>query len=94
MSPFTLTRRISFAAEESVMTSLGWVGMLELLVEELVLLVEEVEDVEEDELVELLDSGGSEVSPLPLVDSTGSGVLSELIGVLVDELCGVEVLST
>lgn len=48
--------------------------------------VEEVEDVVEDELVELLDSGGSEVSSLPLDDSTGSGLLSELIGVL----CGVD----
>lgn len=80
------------------MTSLGWVGMLELLVEVELLVVEEVEDVDDSELVELLlvllDSGGSEVSPLPLDDSIGSGLLSELIGVLVDELCGVEVLST
>ena len=65
--------------------------MLELVEVELLV----VEDVEEDELVELLvllDSGGSEVSGLLLVDS----LLPELIGVLVDELVDelVEVLST
>ena len=79
------------------MTSLGCVGKLELVEVEL-LVVEEAEDDEDSELVDLLlvllDAGGAEVSPLPLDDSTGSGLLSELIGVLADELCGVEVLST
>ena len=46
----------------------------------------EVELSEEVELVELLDAGGSEVSPMSEVDSTGSGLVLELMGVL----CGVE----
>ena len=69
-----------------------------LVVEEVEVVEEVVELVELLELSVLLDSDGSEVSPL-LVDSTGSGLLSVLIGVLeelcgTDELCESEVLST